>query len=35
MATITESPTISGVYIVEPKKFGDERGYFIENYRRE
>ncbi|HBX77165.1 MAG TPA: dTDP-4-dehydrorhamnose 3,5-epimerase [Acidimicrobiaceae bacterium] len=35
MATITESTTISGVYIVEPQVFGDERGYFIESYRRE
>ena len=35
MATITESDVIAGIYIVEPKKYGDERGYFIENYRRE
>lgn len=35
MATVTESDVISGVYIVEPKIFGDERGYFIETYRRE
>ena len=35
MATVTESDVIAGVYLVEPQKFGDERGYFIENYRRE
>lgn len=35
MATITESDVIKGVYVVEPQKFGDERGYFIESYRRE
>jgi dTDP-4-dehydrorhamnose 3,5-epimerase len=35
MATVTESDVIAGVHIVEPTKFGDERGYFIENYRRE
>ena len=35
MATITPSELINGVLIVEPQKFGDERGYFIESYRRE
>jgi dTDP-4-dehydrorhamnose 3,5-epimerase len=35
MATITESPAIAGVYIVEPDVFGDARGSFIETYRRE
>src|SRR4026207_1885390 len=35
MATVTESDAIAGVHIVVPQKFGDERGYFIENYRRE
>jgi len=35
MATITPSDVIAGVIVVEPQKFGDERGYFIENYRRE
>ena len=35
MATVTESDVIVGVYLVEPQKFGDERGYFIETYRRE
>ncbi len=35
MATVTESDLIAGVQIVQPTKFGDDRGYFIENYRRE
>ena len=35
MATITESPTIAGVHLVDPQVFGDERGYFVETYRRE
>jgi dTDP-4-dehydrorhamnose 3,5-epimerase len=35
MATVTESATIAGVYIVEPDVFGDARGSFIETYRRE
>lgn len=35
MATITESSVIKGVQIVEPKMHGDERGFFIETYRRE
>jgi dTDP-4-dehydrorhamnose 3,5-epimerase len=35
MAVITESPAIAGVHIVEPSVFGDERGVFIETYRRE
>ena len=35
MATITESDRIAGVHLVVPQKFGDERGYFIETYRRE
>lgn len=35
MATITESDRIAGVYIVEPDIHGDERGRFIETYRRE
>jgi dTDP-4-dehydrorhamnose 3,5-epimerase len=35
MATVTPSDVIDGVYLVEPQKFGDERGYFIETYRRE
>lgn len=35
MATVTESDVISGVYIVDPVVFGDERGFFVETYRRE
>jgi dTDP-4-dehydrorhamnose 3,5-epimerase len=35
MATVKESPTIAGVYVVEPTIHGDERGIFIETYRRE
>lgn len=35
MATITESPLIKGVQIVEPQMHGDSRGIFIETYRRE
>jgi hypothetical protein len=35
MATITESTVISGVQIVEPSMFKDERGFFIETYRRQ
>lgn len=34
MARISESETISGVWIVEPDAYGDERGRFIETYRR-
>ena len=35
MAIITPSDAIKGVYIVEPAMHGDERGFFIETYRRE
>ncbi|MEZ5266189.1 MAG: hypothetical protein R2755_31365 [Acidimicrobiales bacterium] len=35
MATITASERIAGVYIVELQTFGDERGTFVETYRRE
>ena len=35
MATISESQVIAGVQIVEPQMHGDERGIFIETYRRE
>ncbi|MGI9601494.1 MAG: dTDP-4-dehydrorhamnose 3,5-epimerase family protein [Acidimicrobiales bacterium] len=35
MAEITESDTIAGVHIVEPSVHGDERGIFVETYRRE
>jgi dTDP-4-dehydrorhamnose 3,5-epimerase len=34
MAKISESETIAGVYVVEPDIHRDERGYFIETYRR-
>lgn len=27
--------SIDGVYIIEPKVFGDNRGYFMETYNRE
>ena len=26
---------ITGVYVIEPKKFGDSRGYFMETYRQD
>lgn len=32
---MTESDRIAGVYVVEPDIHGDERGYFVETYRRE
>ncbi|MDH4144955.1 MAG: dTDP-4-dehydrorhamnose 3,5-epimerase [Acidimicrobiia bacterium] len=35
MATVTALDAIAGVYVVEPQVFGDERGYFVETYRRE
>ena len=35
MPTITPSEIIDGVVIIEPQLFGDERGYFVETYRRE
>jgi len=34
MATVTPSDVIDGVYIVEPQIHSDERGYFLETYRR-
>jgi dTDP-4-dehydrorhamnose 3,5-epimerase len=34
MPRIYESDTIAGVWIVEPDAHGDERGRFIETYRR-
>jgi dTDP-4-dehydrorhamnose 3,5-epimerase len=34
LPSITESDVISGVYIVEPDTHGDERGRFVETYRR-
>jgi dTDP-4-dehydrorhamnose 3,5-epimerase len=35
MATITDSDVIAGVQIITPQVFGDERGMFVETYRRE
>jgi dTDP-4-dehydrorhamnose 3,5-epimerase len=35
MATVRESEVIKGVFIVEPAIHGDQRGLFIETYRRE
>lgn len=35
MATVTESDEINDVWIVEPDVHGDDRGYFVETYRRE
>jgi len=35
MAEVTESQVVNGVYVVEPAVHGDERGFFIETYRRE
>lgn len=35
MATVHESEGIAGVYVVEPTVHGDERGLFVETYRRE
>lgn len=35
MPTVTPSETIDGVYIVEPTLHGDDRGYFVETYRRQ
>ena len=35
MATIQESETIAGVYVVELDTFGDERGRFMETFRKE
>ena len=35
MATVTPSDTIAGVHVVDPVIHGDERGFFVETYRRE
>jgi dTDP-4-dehydrorhamnose 3,5-epimerase len=35
MATVTESDIVAGVYLAEPDVFGDDRGVFVETYRRE
>src|SRR3954464_3823266 len=34
MPNISESDVIAGVYVVEPEVHGDQRGLFIETYRR-
>lgn len=34
MPKVTESELIAGVYVVEPDRFGDDRGFFVETYRR-
>jgi dTDP-4-dehydrorhamnose 3,5-epimerase len=35
MPKVQESDVVAGVYVVEPDIHGDERGRFIETYRRE
>ena len=36
MANFTFNKTkIDGVYVIETKVFGDERGYFMETYNKE
>ncbi len=35
MAQVDACETIDGVFIVTPRVFGDERGFFVETYRRE
>jgi len=35
MPNVRESDVIAGVYVVEPTLHGDQRGMFIETYRRE
>ena len=35
MADVIASDVIDGVYVVQPTIHGDERGIFIETYRRE
>ena len=35
MAEVEASEIIAGVYIVTPQVFSDDRGYFVETYRRE
>ena len=34
MAEITASEIIDGVFVVTPDVYGDDRGYFVETYRR-
>ncbi len=35
MAAVEESTIVAGVYVVDPTLHGDERGVFVETYRRE
>jgi dTDP-4-dehydrorhamnose 3,5-epimerase len=35
VAQVTESEVIRGVYVVDPVVHGDQRGFFVETYRRE
>jgi dTDP-4-dehydrorhamnose 3,5-epimerase len=35
MASVAESGVVAGVYVVDPSLHGDERGVFVETYRRE
>jgi dTDP-4-dehydrorhamnose 3,5-epimerase len=35
MPEVRESETIAGVYLCTPETYGDERGYFVETYRRQ
>ena len=35
MPEVRESTKIAGVHVVTPQLFGDDRGYFVETYRRE
>jgi len=34
MPRVEESSQIAGVYVVQPDSWGDERGRFVETYRR-
>lgn len=34
-SSVTASDVIAGVYVVSPQVFGDDRGQFVETYRRE
>ena len=34
MPAVEESPQIAGVHVVTPQSWGDERGRFVETYRR-
>jgi dTDP-4-dehydrorhamnose 3,5-epimerase len=34
MATVSESETIAGVFVATPDVYGDQRGIFVETYRR-